>query len=509
MNRLNHTLIFVVCALCSLASEAAESPADSISLRILDHSSPVPELNSSAWLNPALKQWQWSSSLSTVAVGFNHHKQSQAVNPQQGTGGQDWYFKADSYMKHRTSTLWGNASYSNGRIRNKQWCEAVDLDLIYPYYPADGRGGSLNMEQYAFSGGYADHTDSWAWGASIGYTAGLYYRPVDPRPKDVTGNLQIAAGGARTIGNYRLGLGLEFMKYKQSVSISFVSEMGVDKIYHTTGMGTHYVRFAGNGATTYYNGYRYGASLSLLPTSLQGFTATAAVSRFSFNSILSDLNKLPLCGAWHNEFLLNAGYITSNWGVTAKFNIYKRHGHENIFGDATGSIYPQIGSSDTYADNAYTTAVNGAWQRFLSPSVRIHASGEIAYSHRCEAYFAPGRQSITNRAGGKVAAGVSALLPHQWTVQIDMAYGGQAPVASNDLILRETTSASSVPPLIDIERTRHSFAAAHTNTVSASVAISRAIAHKYAIRLSGLHYFTTYSGLAHERRSQAAISFLF
>lgn len=508
MNHLNHTLIFVVCALCSLISEAAESRADSISSRILDHFSPLPQLNSAAWTNPALKQWQWSSSLSSVAVGYNHLKQSEAVNPQQGSGGQDWHFEADSYMKHRSSTLWGHASYANGRIRNKQWCEAVDLDLIYPYYPADERGGSMNMEQYAFSGGYADHSRLWAWGASIGYTAGLYYRPVDPRPKDVTGNLEISAGGARTIGRYRLALGLEFMKYKQSVSISFVSEMGQDKIYHTTGMGTHYVRFAGNGATTYYNGYRYGASLSLLPVSVSGFTATASVSRFSFNSILSDLNKLPLCGAWHNELKLSAGYITANWGINAKFDIYKRHGHENIFGDATGSIYPQIGSSDSYADNAYTARLNGAWQHFLTPAVRIHASAEAAFDHRCEAYFTPGRQSVVNRAGGSLNLGASTLLPSGWTARLSLSWGGYAPV-SHDLVMRETNAASSVEALIDIERIRHRFASAHTNSVTTSLAVSRAIARKYAIQLSGNHSFTTYSGLAHQRSWHAALAFLF
>lgn len=508
MKLLKLNLLFVVTALCCQPSPATECAADSISYRITEHELPITALSSPLWKNPAFKQWQWETSLSRVGAAYRHDKQTVAINPQNGTGSHLWSFEADSYMKYKTSTLWGRASYANGRIRDKKWCEAVDLDIIYPYYPADERGGSMNVEQYSFAGGYADNTDMWAWGASLGYDAGLYYRPVDPRPKDVTGKLNITAGGAYTIGSYRLGLELEFMKYKQSVSISFVSEMGEDKIYHTTGMGTHYMRFAGNGATTYYNGYSYGASVSMMPVLMHGFRATVAINHLTFNTILSDLNKLPLCGAWHNSMAIQAGYVTREWGATAGFQIYKRHGHENVFGDATGNIYPQIGRTDSYADNGYTATVEGAWQKYVSRRINVHASTTGIYTHRCETYFVPGRQSLYNRAGGEVEGGISVIMPHGWCITGGIGWKGMAPV-SDDLILKETASASSVAELIDIERTRHRFATVHTNSVMANIGISKTVGQKYAIMVSGKFDYTTYGGASRERNHQAIISFVF
>lgn len=508
MKHIKPYLPIIALALGCQQGAAADSMADSILRRITEHQLPVTELSSLTWENPAFKQWQWKTSLSEVGMSYGHEKQSVAVNPQNGRGGHLWGFEADSYMKYKTSTLWGSASYSNGRIREKRWCEAVDLEIIYPYYPADERGGSMNVEQYSFAGGYGDHSDRWAWGATLGYDAGLYYRPVDPRPKDVTGKLSISGGGAYTIGDYRLGLGLDFMKYKQSASISFVSEMGEDKIYHTTGMGTHYVRFAGNGATTYYNGYSYGAKVSILPTSTKGLRATVKVNRLTFNTILSDLNKLPLCGAWHNSMEIQAGYVTEGWGVSAEFEIYKRHGHENVFGDASGNIYPQIGRTDSYADNGYTARVEGAWQKYVTQKINLHASATVLYDHRREVYFEPARQSLYNRAGGRVEAGISAILPHGWCATAKAGWEGTAPV-SEDLVLRETGSQSSVPQLIEVERTRHFFATRHTSSVNAYVSISKAVAGKYAIQLSGKFGYTTYSGASRERIHHAAISFIF
>lgn len=508
MKDIKQILSVMAIAIGCQQGSGAECAGDSILSRMIEHDLPVTELSGLTWENPVFKQWQWQSSLSEVGVSYGHEKQSAAVNPQNGRGGHLWGFEADSYMKYKTSTLWGQAAYSNGRIREKSWCEAVDLDIIYPYYPADERGGSMNVEEYSFAGGYGDHTDKWAWGATLGYDAGLYYRPVDPRPKDVTGKLEIAAGGAYTIGKYRVGLGLDFMKYKQSVSISFVSEMGEDKIYHTTGMGTHYVRFAGTGATTYYNGYSYGAKISMLPVSTNGLRATVGVSRLTFNAILSDLNKLPLCGAWHNSLQLQAGYVTAGWGVSAGWEIYKRHGHENVFGDASGNIYPQIGSTDTYADNGYTANVEGAWQKYVSGKINLHASASMVYNHRCEVYYEPGRQSIYNRAGGRIGAGFSAILPHGWCVSASVGWEGIAPV-NNDLIMRETQSSSSVPQLIEIERTRHYFATLHSSSVSADAGITRTVAGKYAVQLSGKFGYTTYSGASRQRTHHAAISFIF
>ncbi len=513
MKLIRPALILIACALASTVFCSAAQTADSISSHLIDHESHLPQLANLSFENPAQNQWRWQSTLSSVDLGLFRTRQTEPANPQEGTGMDFWHFHAASYMKHRSSTLWGDASYRNGKLRQKQWCEAVDIDIIYPYYPADERGGDMKMENYSFSGGYADHTDRWAWGGYAGYDAGLYYRDIDPRPKIVTGKLEISAGVSyRAGGDYRLGVGAEFLKYKQSSAISFQSEMGEDKIFHTTGMGTHYVRFAGNGATTYYNGYRYGAGLSLIPSSMTGFTAAVSLRRLTFNTILSDLNKLPLSNVWHNDMRLQAGYLhrseSTSWGTALQFEIYKRHGHENIFGDATGSIYPQIGSVTAYADNHYAINLSGVWEHWISPSWKLSTSAEATYAHRCESYFTPARQSLTDQAGAKLNLSAHTILPHGWTAAATVVFESKLPV-SGQLILREEDEKTETAPLIEIERIRHRYATTNSNTSAVEAQLSRAVTSRYAIRISGRYKRTVYSGAARVSTAETALAFIF
>ena len=84
----------------------------------------------------------------------------------------------------------------------------------------------------------------------------------------MTGLLAVSAGAGRRIaGSYFGALSLNYAKYKQTDDIDFVSQLGVEKIYHLTGLGNHYCRFAGVGAESYYNGNRYGLTANLYPSS--------------------------------------------------------------------------------------------------------------------------------------------------------------------------------------------------------------------------------------------------
>lgn len=502
----------IIISLLSTSIHAAASGTDSISARIWDHESMLPSIVNESFLNPAQKQWQWNTSLSRVEGGYERQRSSRPMDVQTGLSQDYWKFHAESYMKHRTSTLWGESAYCNGKVRGKQWCEALDTELIYPYFPADERGGDVKMEQYAFSGGYADHTSRWGWGAQLGYTAGLYYRQIDPRPRTVTGRLELNAGASyRAWNNYRLGLGVVFMKYKQSVDIEFVSEMGEDKIFHTTGMGTHYVRFAGNGSHTCYNGVSYGVTLGILPSTLRGFTATATLRRFTFDVILFDLNKLPMSGAWHNSLSAQAGYLSrgnsTSWGVTALFNIYKRHGHENIFGDATGSVYPQIGSLDTYADNCYRTGITGVWEHALSNTCTLHTNAEVTYTHRCEAYFSPARQSITNRTTAGATAALSLRLPKAWTAMTLLSADYGVPM-NNSLILRDPQT-DEAAGLVDLEHIRYHYNTLRTHGYGIELQLSHAITRRYALMISAKHQRKNFCKESHITNSSVTLSFIF
>lgn len=366
---------------------AALNPADSA----------MWQMSSPAYENPAVKQWAMRRSVSDIGLGWTSDRQSRAVDPQLGSGERHWAFEADTYLKYKSSTLWGDASYSNGKRFDVRFNETSDPELVYPYFTADTVGGDLQCERYRFGGGYADHRERWAWGASLHYEAGLYYRSVDPRPRNVTGRLDISVGASyRLFGDYQAGLSVSYRKYKQTNDIDFKNQMGVEKIYHLTGLGNHYSRFTGMGQDAYFNGHRWGLTVNLFPESASGFTATANMSRFSFTKILTELNKLPLADCRHYELTAQIGWLhpgeRNDWALTLDGYAHRRHGYENRFGDAASNIYPLTGRDWMYADNAQSLKFTALWQSHTPAGFLGWIRPSIAYRHRCESYAKPATQ---------------------------------------------------------------------------------------------------------------------
>ena len=277
--------------------------------RALEAMLPSHAVFAQSYENAAIKQWMLPVSHNSLALSYAHDKQSQAVNPQLGDGSNIGAFDANAYIKNGSSTIGGRAYYNNGKQYNIECNETSDAELIYPYFTTDEIGGDMNVERYYFGGGFADRHGRVAWGGTLSYLAGLYYRSVDPRPRNVTGTLDASLGIAYNfVSDYFAGVSGNFRKYKQSNDIEFVSEMGLSIIYHATGLGTQYNRFAGTGDNAYYNGYRYGFTANVYPASGRGFVASVGVSRFTFDKILTDLNRLPLNSVWHNALTAEIGY---------------------------------------------------------------------------------------------------------------------------------------------------------------------------------------------------------
>lgn len=385
-----------------------------------------------AFNNPAVNQWRLASGLTSVGVAYDYRHDSAPVDPRLGDGGRSFSGGAETYTKYKNSTLWGHGSYRNGKNHNVKWNETADMDLIYPYVLADSVGGDMKYEEYSFSGGYAASSDRWAWGAEMSYIATLQYRDVDPRPRNITGKLDISAGAAyRIAGDYFAGLSLNFRKYKQTNDIDFKSEMGVDKVFHLTGLGTHYNRFAGTGLSTYYDGYRYGLTLDLYPSGGRGAFVSAALSRFTFDNILTEINKLPLTSAWHNAVSVQAGWLNrgteSQWGVSGLFSAYRRHGKENIFGDATSGVYPEIASLEMFADNSSTFSAQGEWGRRFSRNSSFALRLGGGWMRRTTAYIDPWRYTLINAATATAGADIDLALPGGWMIGGDCTVTARLP----------------------------------------------------------------------------------
>lgn len=433
-----------------------------------------------AWNNPAIMQLWRNYSISEVNVGYTSRNENNAVDIQQGDKDNTLLFDARTYMKHRNSTLWGEAYYHNGRIKGINWNETSEPQVVQPYLLADSVGGMMNVERYSFMGGWASYNGRLAVGASIGYTAGLYYRNVDPRPRNVTANLDTQAGiGYNVWRGYVLAACLNYKKYKQTNNVAFYSELGNDKIFHLLGFANDYSRFAGTGIQTYYNGNRLGATVNFHPSSGRGFSASVDVSRFTFNNIITQLNKLPLAHVGYNVIDAEAAWMAQDWGIKAHCSASRRVGTENIFGDPAGAVYTCIGKLDMSFQNCFNAGVDGVWQRFVAKDVMLALHPAIAYNHYNEIYVDPASHKQINEIDYSMLAKGTAMIGWRTHLALSLAVSHISPTSSV-----MTMNDNVKPELAGLQRAVQSnfdYLSGKRTAVQAALDVTVAINNKYAL----------------------------
>jgi hypothetical protein len=370
----------------------------------------------------------------------------------------------------------------------------------------------MNVERYYFAGGFADRHGRLAWGGSLSYLAGLYYRNVDPRPRNVTGSLDASLGIAyNTFADYFVGASVNFRKYKQSNDIEFVSEMGKSIIYHATGLGTQYNRFAGAGDNAYYNGYRYGATVDFYPETGSGFIASVGLSRFTFKKILTDLNRLPLNSVWHNELNAQAGYAHRAGNHTAQvavnYDVYRRHGKENIFGDAATSIYPLIGYLEMYADNYYAFAISGLYEYRDAHNRLLSLTPRVGYSHDRQVYADPRRDLLLNKVDASIKAKGAISAAKNWLIAAELGYEYISPLNSSQLVVTDATANES--SLIAVLERSYLYEANDHSSITASASVTRNINSRYALQFSADYIRSQYTGSVHGNTITTSIKFIF
>ncbi|MCD8317749.1 MAG: hypothetical protein LUC45_02320 [Paraprevotella sp.] len=115
--------------------------------------------------------------------------------------------EADSYLRLSPSTtVWGEASYRNGKRRAVKWNSTADYLLLYPYVMADSVGGDLTCEQYTFDGGWAWQNGRFAIGAEVSFRAEHEYRTIDPRPRSIVTELNALVGASYRWKSYTWGV---------------------------------------------------------------------------------------------------------------------------------------------------------------------------------------------------------------------------------------------------------------------------------------------------------------
>lgn len=439
--------------------------------------------------NPALAPWIRSYSFGSVAVGWESERESEPFIVELGDGEFKGFFDARAYIHSGNNLLWGEASYSNGKSLNRRWNESSEFERLYPYLTADSAGGDLSHERYAFAGGYAREAGRLSWGVEGGYAATLAYRRVDPRPRIISGDLSLqAAVGLRLFADYRGALALRFGKFRETSSISFMSELGVSKIYHMTGLGSHYVRFDGTGMSVYNNCHSYGVALDFAPEGGYGGFLDFSMQRTLQNHVIDDLNRLPMASLWHNDLSASAGWKhrigNHDFAGKLSFETYRRHGSEAIFGDSQSSTFPQIDEIEMYADNFHSEALELLYS-FSAPKWELEAAPFASLSHRHSVYRTPRRDRLINTASAGIRIHADGRLSSRWGLSGGLS--SERRFSGNSHLMMTATADPGTEEADLLETVRLDFAnmASAATALKANATLSWLLNRKFAINLAG------------------------
>ena len=478
------------------AQNARKAETRNLSVRAAEREGLGADFATEAYQNPALMRFRYATSLTAVTGNYSYRSETEALDQQRGNKANHGAFDAHTYILYKESALWGTASYANGQTSGIRYNETSDPGLLYPYVLADTTVGFMKQERYAFSGGYADFNGRIGWGATLGYEAGLDYRNIDPRPRNVTGRLTAALGlSAKALTNYALGASAHFERYQQTNDVEFLSEMGQEKLYHLTGLDNDYARFAGTAYDTYYKGNLYGLGLQLLPLGERGFTAAVALSRFTFENILSDLNELPLASATHDRL---AGTLAYKWRASrgdvlmlkAAASTSRRRGRENLFGDAASGVYPKIGQLDLYYHFVKDASFAFLWAKTCG-QFTVEAAPRLGYVHDNTIYALPRSSRLINSLTWGVQA--KAMLRTSGILSSIVAgYSAREPLES-ELILASGTDNPSTAAQLTISNFR--FESRRSSVLNLGLSTHIPIARQYALtaRLGWQHGFHAFN----------------
>ena len=229
--------------------------------------------------------------------------------------------------------------------------ETSDYLMLFPYIMSDTAGGDLTYEKYSFGGGYTRGNSRIRWGASLQYTAQQEYRKVDPRPRNITSDLNIEASMAfRLPGKHFLGFGIEGGLYNQSNQVVLYNPLGGPPSYNMTGVEAYLSRFSLDNSSIDYAGGHYGFSLSLSPEKRQGWHSTFSyrhqlltrISNGGSANVELDLNTLDYdIFSWKTAYW-NPEHHRLPWGISLHLDYEHRYGKDIIYGPSQSDIYPEL-----------------------------------------------------------------------------------------------------------------------------------------------------------------------
>jgi hypothetical protein len=304
-------------------------------------------------LNPASYAGGRKYSITTFNV-FTEKSNTPNQLQQKGKGKNLWGAEVYSLQKlDEQTSVWGNASYTQGKNKQVVWNENSDYDLIYPYVAADSVGGNMKFENYSFSGGYSRKINTYTLGITGSYQATLSYRDVDPRPKNTTAHFSLAMGANKLMfQKFKIGAYVNAEKYTQKHYLSFVSNQGYPLIYNMNGLGNYNELLSGKLRQAYYEGWSYRGGLQVFEANSRNWYLNMSLKKFNLDKLLTEYADLNASKIDEQQFSFSAGKFFDSgktvWGIFAEGNSTERKGTENLFLNENSRNYIQIGSVEKY-----------------------------------------------------------------------------------------------------------------------------------------------------------------
>lgn len=393
-------LIFIVSLHSVAMAQQMEEKVNYLSTRYMEHA---------LWSNPAMTFDKHKLNITTITLSSFIDKNEQASIAENGFGGKEFSFYADTYVAlDNNDKVYGSAYYKTETVNNILWNENIDYSIVYPYVVGDSLGGDMNIETYFFRGGYVKRFDNnYTFGAEMTYRAAIGFRNVDPRPHNTVSDLDVKIGISRLFDKYSLALSLSGRVYKQNSSISYYADTGSTDVYQMLGLGYDYSRFSGDKTSSRYEGSQWGASIDFMQKADSGLKLSLGVTLFDLTKILTSLNYVPVNLVDETKINLDASYLLKlgnlDYGVQLISTYKHRAGTENILGEATDNVYPIISSSSPFTaidfTNDFSIFISGrnnndSWRWMITPSVGLDMI-EQRYSSTTTRFY-----EITNMTTG-------------------------------------------------------------------------------------------------------------
>lgn len=323
--------------------------------------------------NAALMVYKDTLSMYEAAITGSKSKCAKPMVTQEGSGQSLYQLSGEAYHRlSTTSSVWGNACYSQTSVKQVRFADIIDHQLVGPYTLGDETGGDIRGQRYEIGGGWSQKYGRWSFGIKASYRAEIAYRSHDPRVKDIVSDLQMSVGTSLKISSgWIIGVKADLTTYNQDADVDFMNPTNkiITRLY--TGLGNAYKRFGGNTVTeSSHSLMSFGFGVQLIPEKRRGLMTDISFSSSKCDMYLRGYNNIKpaytetmtfdACLSWSATINDCIGVVPS-----AGTTIAGRRGTENLFNTAAGGNYAVIGHRENYRHDIYNV--------FLKLPVRWHS----------------------------------------------------------------------------------------------------------------------------------------